>query len=135
MKRVTVTKLKREIVPIFSRYIRLRDCLKTTGSPEYGECFTCSASLPFNDLQAGHFMQGRHNAYLFSERGVNAQCTRCNLTLGGNPHEYRRQIVKLYGEDVALELEAEARTTRKFSVKELEAMIVYYKEKIQEVME
>ena len=76
-------------------------------------------------------MQGRHNAYLFSERGVHAQCVTCNLTLGGNPHEYRRQIVKLYGEDVAMELEAERRQIKKFTISELEELRETLKEKIR----
>ncbi|MCK5019568.1 MAG: recombination protein NinG [Candidatus Peribacteraceae bacterium] len=133
MKRITVTKLKKEIVPIHSRYIRLRDCLRTTGSPEYGECFTCDFSGPISYLQAGHFMQGRHNAYLFSERGVHAQCARCNLTLGGNPHEYRRQIVKLYGEDVAMELEAERQQVKKFTISELKELKESLLKKIREL--
>lgn len=135
MKKKTVTQLKKEIVPIFSRYIRLRDCLATTGSPEYGECFTCDEPPQhhISELQAGHFMQGRHNAYLFSERGVHVQCAKCNLALGGNPHEYRRQIVKLYGEDVALELEAERGQVKKFTISELRELKENLLKKIREL--
>ena len=37
----TVSKLKRECDTLFSRFVRLRDCLETTGTKENGKCFTC----------------------------------------------------------------------------------------------
>ena len=71
MRRKTDTKprkekLKGQVWDLFSKYVRLRDCLETTGSIKRGKCFTCSKELPFNELQAGHFISGRHNANLFS---------------------------------------------------------------------
>jgi len=131
MKKKTLKQLKAEAWKVFSVYIRRRDCLKTTGSLEWGECITCDRpAIPFEELQAGHFIPGRHNANLFSERGVNAQCKSCNLLHHGRPLEYRRQIVKMYGEGADLELEAEARQVKKFSREELENMITEYKERI-----
>jgi len=55
------------------------------------------------------------------------------LTLGGNPHAYRRRIVKLYGEDVAMELEAEAKQIKKFIVSELEELRESLKQRIKEL--
>lgn len=135
MKKKTVASLKKKVWGVFAEYIKKRDCLFTTGSIEYGECFTCDFGGHISELQAGHFIAGRHNAYLFSERGVHTQCVKCNLTLGGNPHEYRRQIVKLYGEDVAMELEAEARQIKKFTISELESLLRDYKQAIKKLEE
>ena len=130
MKKKTVAQLKRELKPIFSRYIRLRDCLRTTGSPDYGECISCDETKPFALLDAGHFVP-KHNGNLFSERGVNAQCRKCNRYFGGNQLSYRRGIVERYGEGVDLELEEEARQIKKFTVSELKEMIGDYREKIR----
>ena len=127
----SLSKVKRETWAIFSLYIRLRDCLKTTGTLEYGLCFTCGARLPFSRLQAGHFIPGRHSANLFSERGTNAQCPQCNVYLHGNPLEYRRKIIKLYGEEVDERLEKEAKQIKKFSIPELEGIKLEYKKKIE----
>ena len=132
-KKETVRKVKARVWKVFSEYIRKRDCLRTTGSLEYGECITCSASLPRSDLHAGHFVPGRHNANLFSERGCHAQCFVCNVRLGGYQLEYRRQIVKLYGEGADLELEAEARVIRKFTIQELEELEQSLKERIKKL--
>ena len=133
MKKESVRKLKRKCWVVFSIYTRKKDCLRTTGSLEYGECITCNETLEFKKLQAGHFIAGRHNANLFSERGVHAQCRRCNILENGRPLEYRRQIIKLYGEGADLELEEEAKQLKKFTSDELEGMIEEYKNKILEL--
>ena len=131
MKRVaikkTVAKVKKDVWVVFSRYIRTRDCLKTTGCTSWGLCITCSKRYHFKLLQAGHFISGRHNANLFSERGTHAQCYNCNLNLKGNTLIYRRKIIELYGKGVDEELEEIDRQIKKFTIpdlKELEASLL-----------
>ena len=131
-KIVTVSSLKKKVWPFFSEYIRTRDCLETTGCASFGLCITCGKRYHIKLLQAGHFISGRHNANLFSERGTHAQCYNCNINLKGNTLEYRRKIIELYGEGVDLELEEEARQIKKFTIQELEELMVYYKGKIKE---
>lgn len=133
MKKKTISNLKKKAWVIFAQYIKKRDCLRTTGSLEYGECITCNFSGHISKLQAGHFIPGRHNSNLFLERGVHAQCARCNGVLSGNVLEYRRQIIKLYGEGADLELEEEARQIKQFSIPELENLIALFKERIKEL--
>lgn len=123
--------LKRRVWGLFSIFIRRRDCLLATGSIHYGECFTCEEPFPFEELDAGHFIPGRHNGNLFSERGCHAQCRRCNRFNNGNVLEYRRQIVILYGEGVDLELEEEAKQLVKFTVEGLLKLETELKEKIK----
>ena len=134
-KRVTVSSVKKKAWTLFSIYIRTRDCLRTTGCTSFGLCITCGKRYHFKLLQAGHFISGRHNANLFLEKGCHAQCYNCNINLRGNTLEYRRQIIKLYGEGADLELEEEARQIKKFIVSELEALIISLKEKIAEIPE
>jgi hypothetical protein len=131
----SVSSLKKEAWEVFSRYIRTRDCLLTTGSVEYGECFTCDnpPQHRFNDLDAGHLVPGRHNGNLFSERGCHAQCRRCNRFLHGNQLEYRRRIIAMYGEGVDVELEQEARQVKKFTRQDLVELKEYYTKKLKEL--
>ena len=96
-KHKTLSQVKKEVWAVFSRYIRLRDCLKTTGCSSFGLCVTCNKRYHFKLLQAGHFIPGRHNANLFSEKGTHAQCYNCNINLRGNTLEYRRKIIEMYG--------------------------------------
>lgn len=132
-KKPTLTKLKNKLWPIFSAYIRARDCLKTTGCTSFGLCVTCDKRYHFKLLQAGHFIPGRHNANLFSEKGTHAQCYNCNINLKGNTLEYRRRIIEMYGEGADLELEKEDRQIKKFSEAELLEMIETYKLKLAEL--
>ena len=133
MKKKSIRTMKKKVWHEFSKFIRLRDCLKTTGLKDYGNCITCGQVVPRSLLQAGHFIIGRHNANLFSERGVNAQCYNCNINLKGNTLEYRRKIIEMYGEGADIELEKEDRETKKFTIPELEELLEYYKEKIEEL--
>jgi len=126
-------KLKKAAWDIFSKYIRMRDCLTTTGCPSWGLCITCGKRYHIKLLQAGHFIPGRHNANLFSPKGTHAQCYNCNINLKGNTLEYRRQIIRLYGKGYDEILEVEARQIKKFTVAELEDIKKYYTEKIKEM--
>ena len=133
MKRKTVASIKKKIWPIFSEYIRKRDCIRTTGCSSFGLCITCGKRYHFKLLQAGHFIPGRHNSNLFSAKGTHAQCYNCNINLRGNTLEYRRKIIELYGEGVDLELEEIAREIKKFTMTELEELGGYLKGKIEEM--
>ena len=133
MRKPTISKFKKKLWVIFSEYIRKRDGLRTTGSTEWGLCITCGRRYHFKMLQAGHFISGRHNAGLFSEKGVHAQCYNCNINLKGNTLEYRRQIIKLYGEGADIELENKAKEIKQFTIPELEELIISYKQKIKDL--
>ena len=132
-KRLTIPQLKKKCWKLFSIYIRMRGCLETTGSLEYGECFTCDnpPQHEFRNLQAGHFIAGRHNANLFSEKGTQLQCRRCNIFLHGAPLEFRKRLIEKYGEGIIEELENEAHQVKRFTIPELLSMIDYYKERIE----
>ena len=130
-KRKTVRQLKKVAWDLFSKYIRLCDCLRTTGCSSFGLCITCGKRYHFKLLQAGHFVPGRHNANLFNERGCHAQCYNCNINLKGNTLEYRRQIIKLYGVGADEEIEVEARQVKQYKLLELEEFIEDLKAKIK----
>ncbi len=132
MKKKTLSKVKKDVWDnAFSPYIRTRDCLKTTGCASWGLCFTCGKRYHYKLLQAGHFIPGRHNANLFSERGVHAQCYNCNINLKGNTLQYRRQIIGYYGKGADEELEREAEQIKKFTIPELLELKAYYEEKLK----
>ena len=139
--RKSLAKVKKETWVIFSRFIRLRDCLKTTGSIEYGECFTCGGTFEFRELQAGHYLSGRKDSILFSEKGVNAQCGTCNIwgrikTHGdgkGMPIHYRKALLKMYGEGIEEELMAEFHQSKKYGIKELLELQETHRQQIKEL--
>jgi len=118
----------------FSKYIRLRDALKTTGTLTHVKCITCGKLLEVSFCDAGHFVSRRYNATLFDERNVNTQCRYCNRFLDGNLLEYRRQIVKLYGEGADIELEDKATEIKKYSVEDLTNLEKEFKMKVEKLI-
>jgi hypothetical protein len=132
-KKVSVSSLKTKAWKIFSTYIRLRDCLATTGTTEYGKCITCGETVSFSEGDAGHWIPRKWNETLFDEKNVHLQCKNCNWSKGGNVHEYRRKIVEMYGEDEALELERRAWLHKKFTIHDLQDLIEELKVKISQL--
>lgn len=130
IKKPSISSLKKKAWTLFSTYIRLRDCLKTTGTLTHGVCISCGKPVSFEDANAGHFMSRRWNETLFDEKNVNLQCVECNFGKQGNVHEYRRRIVEMYSEEDALELERRAWLPHKFTVQELQDLIQDIKTKI-----
>lgn len=132
-KKRTIKQLKKDCWEIFSVYIRVRDCIRTTGCPSWGLCISCGKRYHIKLLQAGHFIPGRHNSNLFYERGVHAQCYNCNINLKGNTLNYADALVELYGEDIIEELRENARKTKKFTIAELEEFKLKLKEKLDKL--
>lgn len=91
---------------IFSQYVRLRDCIRTTGSTDYGKCITCGEVKSFEELHCGHFISGRGNSLFFEESNSHCQCSVCNTSLGGNPEIYRMKMIKKYGIEEVERLES-----------------------------
>lgn len=128
-------KLKNDGWDAFSLYIRTRDCFNTTGTSAFALCITCGKRYHIKVLQAGHFIPGRRNANVFSEEGTHAQCYNCNINLKGNTLEYRRQIIRLYGDGFDLELERRNREMRQFKRHELIELKDHYQRKVKDLQE
>jgi len=118
----------------FSKYIRARDCLRTTGTVTQGRCCTCGAYKAFEDLQAGHAIPGRGNAILFNEMLVHAQCERCNRHLGGNYIAYNDFMVRRYGQETVNQLWQDARKEVQFKTFELRFIAKQYREEYNKLV-
>lgn len=81
----------------FSRYIRVRDCLKTTKTKHIGICYTCGKVFNFKELQCGHGISGRGNAILLDEDIVKIQDYHCNIGLGGNYEVFVSKLIEEHG--------------------------------------
>ena len=131
-KHKSIPKLKNEVWEVFSKYIRMRDCKRTTGTLEHGKCISCESLRPFHQCDAGHLISRWYGSTLFDERNVHLQCKRCNNM--GEKLRYRRAIIQLYGEGVDIELEDKATGIKKFTVAELVGLRKTYQEKIKELL-
>ena len=115
---------------VFSKYVRLRDALNTTGDQENIVCYTCGKTFPFKEMQAGHGISGRCNAILFDEDIVRAQCRGCNLFKGGNYEIFVPKLINEYSLEWYENKVANSHKPTKLDYKEIEE---YYKHKIKEL--
>jgi len=132
-KKLTISKEKKKAWDLFSQYIRLRDCIITTGTLEYAICVTCESKYHFKQLQGGHFLPGRHNSVLFDERNCHAQCHGCNMFKQGNTVRYFRFMQEHYGEEIIQELEQKDRELKQFKIYELQELQEKLKLKIEKL--
>ena len=117
-RKTLITKLDR----VFSEYIRRRKAKN-----DIAECVTCGKKDHWKSLQAGHFMSRKHYSTRWDERNVEVQCVSCNVYRYGEQYKFS----KFLGDELADELLALSRETRKFSNFELEEMIEQYCERIE----
>lgn len=123
----------------FSIYIRTRDCIRFTGSPNEGKCVTCNLPFPFKKLQAGHFIPGRGNAVLFDERLVYTQCIGCNgnppYGKGGNYIQYFLFMEREWGRPKLDEFIALKGTTKIYKIHDFIELEAEFKRKTQELID
>jgi len=121
-KQPKTSALKKKAWTQFSIFIRTRGA----DSEGFNVCVTCRIKKYWRDLQAGHFIQGRHNANLFDERGTNPQCYSCNVGRYGAAVLYYKWMLAHYGQEVIDELLEQNQQTRKWQAGELEALLAKY---------
>ena len=121
-KRPSIKTAKAKAWKAFSRYIRLRDSLATTGTLTECVCATCGKRLPTffvnrqtNYIQAGHAIDGRGKNILFDEEAVYGQCQVCNVVFNGRLPEYTLLMEAKYGKEYWAEKIAFARKPAKMS--------------------
>ena len=132
-KKTTISKAKKKAWDAFSKYIRLRDCLKTTGTPDEGICVTCPSRTSFKYANAGHFVPDRSRYLLFDEQGVHLQCVQCNIYKKGNWVPYERFMLETYGPEVTEQIKQNKYQSGTWSIPELEEIEEVYKCKFQEL--
>lgn len=141
MKKISLSKAKKNAWTQFSKYIRLRDSLKTVGNITQCKCITCGRIFPTfgkGCIQAGHFIPGRHNVVLFNEEIIFGQCYSCNIGLKGNWVEYEKAMVEMYGRDKVEEFKnlSKGRSdTIKFTVSDYLKIEEKYKEKVKLILD
>ena len=110
----------------FQTYIRLRD--------KNRPCISCGKTEAKWD--GGHFFKAEiYTGLIFNEFNCHKQCSYCNDQLAGNLIEYRKGLIKRYGQERVSALEDLADLARiyKFDKNELIEIAVLYRTKIKEL--
>jgi len=87
-----------------SKYIRLRDCIRTTWTKEVFKCCSCWCLTHFSKWDAWHFISRSYTAVKFDERDVYAQCRKCNRFQQGCWDKMYEHVKKLHWQEVIDEL-------------------------------
>ena len=114
-----------------SKYIRLRDCLATTGTTDFGVCCTCGRTKHIKELDAGHYISGRSNSVLFNDKGIHIQCRKCNRFEEGNKGEYEKFMLEKYGAEECERQKNAKHLSVSLSLFELKALELDYKQKLK----
>jgi hypothetical protein len=132
VKKKTLSSAKKGAWTAFSRYVRLRDAIKTTGGTTHLVCITCGKTYPAFGVgcaQAGHFIPGRGNSVLIDEDFVHGQCYNCNINLNGNWVKYEEAMIKMWGMSKVTEVKLRAGQTKIIKQYEWEELEKLYKQK------
>jgi hypothetical protein len=135
-KKLSVSSAKKRAWSAFSRWVRLRSALETTGTTTHARCCTCGGVFPafgVGCLQAGHFIAGRNNAILFAESGCHAQCYICNVVKKGAGVEYFVFMEEKYGREEIDRLRALSHTIVQLKPFELIEIAEKYEKKAEEL--
>ena len=119
-----------------SRYIRIRDAVRTTGGTEFCVCVTCGKTKPAfgkGCIHAGHWLGGRKGRNLFEERAIFGQCAGCNLFGSGMPVPYTAFMTEYHGHEVMDEIVLQANTPYTYTIDELEEIAEDYTRKYKEL--
>lgn len=128
-KKKPLSKTKDKAWKEFSRFIRTRDAIRTTGDTDNCICITCGKLVPFKQIQAGHYIAGRTNALLFDEDIVFGQCSACNIWKHGEQLEFHYALKKLGYTDEELERMHQLKyKTIKYTADDYEQIAQQYKD-------
>ena len=127
---------KRKAWEAFSKYIRLRDALKTTETKTRVICYTCDKEYPAFGVrcaQAGHFIEGRGNLVLFDERQVHAQCYMCNYVKKGRWSVYLKKMRSEHGVELVETMIESKLDELKLTIEDLENIKLNYEKLFKEL--
>ncbi len=124
----TLSQYEAEAKTVFQRWVRLRDKDKP--------CISCG-TIKCDEWAGGHFYPaGVYSGLMFDERNCHKQCNQyCNMHLSSNPHEYRKGLIKRYGQSFVDELDLDANIKRsyKYTKDELIEIKKTYQTKIKQL--
>jgi hypothetical protein len=121
VKKPTRSQLVKRLDEVFSKFIRQRD---------KGICVTCGSVQDWKYQQNGHYEGRGKYPTRWDEKNCHCQCLVCNMFKKGNYTSYSLFMLEKYGEKFLKDLHKKSLTIAKFSNKDLQDKIDYYKKKI-----
>lgn len=114
---------------LISKYVRIRD----TKKDGFIRCFICGQKISYLDAQNCHYIPRQYISTRFNLINCNAGCISCNCFDSEHEKRYRTKLVKVYGEEIVLQLEEQKHKTCKLSKSDILFMEKMMREKIKEL--
>lgn len=131
-KHNSISYLVKQADTLFSKYIRLRDSLKTTWTLEKCKCITCWNTYDFKKIQNWHFASRRFYQTRWLDKNCNAQCYMCNVWLWWEQFKHWKAIDKMYWEWTAEQIMKLAHKMEKINPDEIKQEIENIKTKLKD---
>jgi len=128
-KKLTRSKIVKNLDSIFSKYIRLRN-----SQDEIAVCFTCGKQDHWKKLQNGHFQSRKHYSTRWDEVNCQVQCAGCNVFKYGEQWLFSQYLDLKFGDGTARRLHIKSKQIIKLADFELEEMIIKYKKLVDELI-
>jgi hypothetical protein len=125
-KTKNISKLKKELDFLFSRFIRIR-------ASENGKarCVSCQRQDNWENLQCGHYISRSHLSVRWSIKNCFPQCISCNIFKNGNYPEFTSYLLSNYGAEWLQDLIREGNKIKKWTLFELSEAIKFYKKELE----
>lgn len=129
VKHISLKSLHKKAWKLISEYVRRQ------GEDDEGLvfCFTCGKKDHWKNMDCGHYIH--KNCLDYDLLNLKTQCTFCNRYKHGNSGVYAERLIAEYGEQAVQELRVRSQQVKKFSVGELEELILTYKQKLNNLAE
>ena len=114
-----ISKLKKELDAVFSKYIRAI-------YPE--KCYTCGKVSQRKNLQCGHFVPRIYLSTRWDERNCRPQCMGCNIYGRGQLLDFEENLTKELGIEVVKELKEKRNEVWKLKSDFYRESIEYYQQ-------
>lgn len=129
MKKKSRKSIVKRLDTVFSLYIRLR-----YANNEMVECYTCGKVSHFKKgMQCGHFQSRKSYATRWDLDNCKVQCYGCNVMKYGEQYKFGLKLDKEFGVGTAEKLLIKSKKIVKYSNDDLESLITYYNNLLNEL--
>lgn len=125
---MTVSKLKKKLDNIFSRYIRLRAADRNGNVV----CYTCDRVYFWKKIQNGHFITRSKVSTRFDEDNCRPQCYGCNVMQQGRQYEFSKRL-DLERKGLSNEVYIRSNKILKLGVIDYKEKITHYTKEVERI--
>jgi len=119
--------MREKLDKVFSIFIRII----YSDFQGFCSCYTCGVRLPWQEMDAGHFIRREFSSVRYDENNVRPQCFDCNRVKGGMEESFEEHLREDLGNEVMNKLIEKGKKEKRFTDEEYQYLIDFYKKEIK----